>query len=91
MPPGPLTCSQAWLESAGGQTIGTVRQVVADGQGRVQALLVDVKGRTATLPAANFSGQGDVLVSAMSAGEIRKAAKDEAAQDGAAKSDESKG
>ena len=63
------------IQSAKGRTIGRVRQVVADSRGHVEALLVDVKGRAATLPAANFSGQGGILVSAMGESEIGKLAK----------------
>ncbi|HTH27188.1 MAG TPA: hypothetical protein VL918_01815 [Sphingobium sp.] len=61
--------------SAKGEAIGTVSRVVADSHGRVQSLLVEVDDRTATLPAANFSGSGNALVSAMSEGQIKKAAK----------------
>jgi len=49
-------------------------------------VLVDVKGRTATLPAANFSGQGNALVSTMTQGQISKAANSSAMASGAAAS-----
>lgn len=66
------------IRSASGQAIGSVRQVVADAHGNVQSLLVEVDNRTATLPASNFSADGDALVSAMGSGEIRKAAQRQA-------------
>ncbi|MGK6356634.1 hypothetical protein ACMGDH_15580 [Sphingomonas sp. DT-207] len=60
-----------------GRTIGTVRNVVTDARGRVQAVRMEIGRRTATVPAANFSGSGDVLVSAASKGEIREIAEDQ--------------
>jgi hypothetical protein len=60
--------------SPGGRRIGEVRDVTRDSNGRVRAMLVDVDGRQATLPAANFSGDGNGVVSAMGKGEIKKAA-----------------
>ena len=53
-----------------GEKIGKVKQVVADANGRVQALVVKVEDTTATLAAANFAANGDVLVTAMSEGQI---------------------
>jgi len=35
---------------------------------------VEVGNRTATLPAASFAGSGDVLVSGMTKGQLKKAA-----------------
>ncbi|MGC4252959.1 MAG: hypothetical protein QM605_16230, partial [Sphingobium sp.] len=63
--------------------IGHVKQVMADSRGKVRSLLVDVKGRSANLPAANFSGQGDVLISAMSKEQVSNAARGEHGSDGA--------
>jgi hypothetical protein len=63
------------IQSAKGKAIGQVSQVIADSSGHVQSLLVDVKGRMVNLPAGNFTGQGDALVSAMSAGQIDKVSK----------------
>lgn len=60
-----------------GRTIGTVRNVVADARGRVQAVRMEIGKRLATIPAANFSGSGDVLVSAASNGEIKEMAEDQ--------------
>ena len=53
-----------------GEKIGQVQQIVADAQGRVRALVVKVDDTTATLAAANFAANGDVLVTAMSEGQI---------------------
>lgn len=57
-----------------GEKIGKVRAVYANAQGQVQALLVKVDGEKALLPAANFTGSGNAVVSAMSAGQIGQAA-----------------
>ncbi len=53
-----------------GEKIGKVKEVVADAKGRVTALVVKVKDTTATLPAADFAANGDVLVTAMSQAQI---------------------
>lgn len=53
-----------------GEKIGKVKEVVADAQGQVTALVVKVKDTTATLPAADFAANGDVLVTAMSQAQI---------------------
>lgn len=58
-----------------GERLGKVRGVIADSHGQVQALLVKVDGETATLPAANFSGDGNAVVSAMGEGAIKDAAR----------------
>jgi len=57
-----------------GNRLGKVRGVIADAHGQVQELLVKVDGATATLPAANFSGSGKALVSAMDEGQIKDTA-----------------
>lgn len=57
-----------------GDRLGKVRGVIADSRGQVQAVLVKVDGATAALPAANFSGSGNALVSAMGEGQIKNAA-----------------
>ena len=62
-----------------GRTIGTVRNLVTDARGRVQAVRMEVGKQLATVPAANFSGSGDVLVSAASKGEIKDMAEDQSA------------
>lgn len=62
------------VTDAKGRLIGTVQSVRTSGTGAVQQVLVRVKDKTATLPAANFTGSGDALVSAMGRGEVRKTA-----------------
>ncbi|WP_139809856.1 hypothetical protein [Sphingomonas azotifigens] len=62
------------VTDAKGHAIGTVQSVRTSGTGAVQQVLVRVKDKTATLPAANFTGSGDALVSAMGRGEVRKTA-----------------
>ena len=78
------------IQSAKGRTIGTVREVETDAHGRIQSVLVEADGRTANLPASNFSASGDTLVSAMGSGEIkREAKKQEAGEASDSKSDKS--
>ena len=55
-----------------------MHDVVTDSSGRVRAVIVESKERLATLPAGNFSGSGDVLVTGMSQAEISKASKAQA-------------
>ncbi len=62
------------VTDAKGRLIGTVQSVRSSGTGAVQQVLVRVKDKTATLPAANFTGSGEALVSAMGRGEVRKSA-----------------
>lgn len=62
------------VTDAKGRLIGTVQSVRTSGTGAVQQVLVRVKDKTAALPAANFTGSGDALVSAMGRGEVRKTA-----------------
>lgn len=57
-----------------GDRIGKVREVLTDARGHVSALLVKVDCATALIPAANFTGTGNVLVSAMSEGQIKSEA-----------------
>jgi len=57
-----------------GHRLGKVRGVIADAHGQVQDLLVNVDGTAATLPATNFSGSGNALVSAMGEGQIKDTA-----------------
>jgi hypothetical protein len=70
--------------SAKGEAIGSVRRVISDSHGQVQSLLVEVDDRSATLPAANFSGSGNALVSGMTEGQIKKVAKAQSSGDAAA-------
>jgi hypothetical protein len=62
-----------------GHAIGTVRSVATDAKGHVKSVLVGVGARTASIPAANFTGSGSALISAMGKGELKNAAKDQTA------------
>jgi hypothetical protein len=62
------------VTDAKGKLIGTVQSVRTAGRGTVQQVLVKVKDKTATLPATNFTGSGNALVSAMGKGEVKKSA-----------------
>jgi hypothetical protein len=65
------------IEDARGRTIGEVQSVRTTANGMVDSVIVEVGNRTASLPAANFSGSGDVLVSALSKGELKQQANDQ--------------
>jgi hypothetical protein len=62
------------VTDARGRAIGTVQAVRSTARGSVQSVLVKVGKKTAELPAANFSGSGTALVSAMGKGEVKDAA-----------------
>ncbi|MGN8001060.1 hypothetical protein [Sphingomonas sp. 22176] len=62
------------VTDAKGRLVGTVQSVRTAANGTVQQVLVRVKNKTATLPATNFTGSGDALVSAMGRGEVQKTA-----------------
>ena len=62
------------VTDAKGRTIGTVQSVRSTARGTVQSVLVRVGKKTADLPAANFSGSGSALVSAMGKGDVKDAA-----------------
>jgi hypothetical protein len=64
-----------------GKVIGYVQQVRQTGRGVVQAVTVEVGNRTATLPAASFSGSGDALVTGMTKGQLKDTAKQQASAD----------
>lgn len=66
----------ARVEDARGRLIGRVQQVRRNAQGRVEAIDVAMGRHVASLPAANFSVDGDMLVSAMGKGEVKDAAGD---------------
>ena len=66
------------LFDANGERIGKVRQVIADSEGHVQALVVKVDDATATLPATAFDVDGKALVSAMGEGQIKSIAASQA-------------
>ncbi|WP_417595265.1 hypothetical protein [Parasphingorhabdus sp.] len=63
------------IEDPKGRVVGYVQSVQQTGSGVVQSVVVEAGDRTAVLPAANFAGSGDVLVTAMSKGAIKNAAK----------------
>lgn len=60
------------LYSPDGEKLGKVKQVVADGRGNVEQLLVKVDGQEALLPADSFSASGNMLVTGMSEAEIKR-------------------
>ena len=61
------------IEDPKGRVVGYVQSVQQTGSGVVQSVIVESGNRMAQLPAANFAGSGDVLLTGMSKGEIRKA------------------
>lgn len=58
-----------------GKVIGYVEDIRQTGRGVVQAVTVEVGDRVATLPAASFTGSGNVLVSGMTKGDLKDFAK----------------
>ena len=70
--------------SPSGERIGKVRQVMTNGQGQIQQMLVDVHGTKAMLPASNFTASGSGVLSAMSASQIQNAAVQQASTAGSA-------
>lgn len=67
------------VEDAKGRVIGYVQHVKQTKQGVVQAVTVEVGKRVATLPAANFSGSGEALVTGMTKSELKSAASEQSA------------
>jgi len=63
------------IEDPKGRVVGYVQEVRQNGSGVVNSVVVESGNRTATLPAADFAGSGDVLVTGMSKGQIKQAAK----------------
>jgi len=57
-----------------GQTVGRVRSVATDRAGAVRTLVVNTARGPVTLPAANFEGSGNVLVSAMQTSDVTASA-----------------
>lgn len=57
-----------------GEKLGKVREVVADGRGKVRELIVKVDGETARLPSSAFSTDGSLLLTAMSEAQIKSVA-----------------
>ncbi|NIJ35662.1 hypothetical protein FHR22_000311 [Sphingopyxis panaciterrae] len=62
------------VTDARGKVIGHVQELRQTGRGVVQAVAVEVGNRVATLPAANFAGSGDVLVTGMTKGQLKESA-----------------
>ena len=55
-----------------GASLGKVRQVIADGRGNVQQVVVKQGKATRTLPAGMFSAQGDALVAGEASGQAAR-------------------
>ncbi|WP_448140270.1 hypothetical protein [Sphingopyxis fribergensis] len=68
------------ITDARGRLVGYVQDVRQTGRGVVQAVTVEVGDRVATLPAASFAGSGDVLVTGMTKGQLKKAAEQQEAE-----------
>ncbi|MGB5485005.1 hypothetical protein [Parasphingorhabdus sp.] len=66
------------IEDPKGRVVGYVQSVKQSGAGVVQSVIVETGNRTAELPAANFAGSGNVLVTGMTKGELKKASKEQA-------------
>ena len=66
------------IEDPKGRVVGYVQSVKQSSGGVVQSVIVESGNRTAELPAANFAGSGDVLVTGMTKGEVKKASKEQA-------------
>ena len=62
------------IVNAKGKVIGHVQSVATDAHGTIRTVVVGVGNKAATLPASNFSAEGNVLVSAMSKASIKDAA-----------------
>ena len=65
------------IEDARGRLIGRLERVNRNARGRLESLAVRVGDRVATLPASNFSADGNVLVSAMGKGAVKNAAEEQ--------------
>jgi hypothetical protein len=61
-----------------GDRVGFVQRVIADSRGRVESLVVMTEDGPATVPAANFTGTGSLLISAMGEGKLEKVARRQA-------------
>ncbi len=60
-----------------GKVVGSVTDLQTTAQGAVQSVVMEVGNSMATLPAANFSGSGNVLLSAMSRNEVKQTAREQ--------------
>ena len=68
------------VTDARGKVIGYVQELRQTGGGVVHAVTVEVGVRVATLPATSFAGSGDVLVTGMTKGQLKKAAEQQEAE-----------
>jgi len=68
------------VTDARGKVIGHVEDLRRTGHGVVEAVTVEVGERVATLPAASFTGSGDVLVTGMSKGQLKDTAEQQGAR-----------
>jgi hypothetical protein len=62
------------VRDGSGRAVGEVQTLRTTASGMVDAVVVEVGNRLATLPADNFTVSGETLVSAMSRGEVRREA-----------------
>ncbi|MDO7841833.1 hypothetical protein [Sphingomonas immobilis] len=62
------------VRDTAGNVIGRVRSAATDARERIETISMKVGDKLATLPAASFSSNGGVLVSAMGQGEVQKTA-----------------
>lgn len=65
------------VTDARGRAIGTVQSVRSTARGTVQSVRMKVGKQIADIPAANFTGQGNVLVSAMGKSQAKETAKNQ--------------
>ena len=70
------------LYDLSGEKVGKVREVYADGSGRVKGLLVKSGDTTALLPAGAFAANGNALVTTLSQAQIDSASQGQAAGTG---------
>ena len=63
------------IEDPKGRVIGHVQSIRQTGAGVVQSVIVESGNRMAELPAASFAGSGDVLITGMTKGDLKKASK----------------
>lgn len=68
------------IVNAKGKVIGRVQSVATDARGTIRTVVVGVGKKAASLPASNFSAEGNVLVSSMSKASIKDAASPQAAE-----------
>src|SRR3546814_19304373 len=59
------------VTDARGKVIGHVQELRQTGRGVVETVTVEVGKRVATLPAARFTGSGDVLVTGLTQGPLQ--------------------